>query len=121
MKTTLKTIKKDATYDGKLDHEAYSDLIKWFCYHEAKKEYGIWKEKLNAIDWTKARDYENADALICMAKENAHDTTAWGEKELTINNEPTGIFEDDDYNYDNSATFYIRTNGTICSLIEDID
>tara|TARA_R110000764_G_scaffold177706_2_gene263920 strand:- start:826 stop:1200 length:375 start_codon:yes stop_codon:yes gene_type:complete len=119
MKTTLKTIKKDATYDGKLDLEAYENLVKWFCYHEAKKEYNILKEKLSTIDWTKIKDFDSADHLISMAKENAYDIVSWSENELTINNEPTGIFENDNHNYDNSATFYIRTNGTILSLLED--
>jgi hypothetical protein len=119
MKTTLKTLKKDATYDGKLDQETYAELVQWFCYHEAKKEYDKLVKALEE-NWIPTEYFKTADCLIACAQENAWDTNAWPNLELEVNNEPTGIFQnDDDANYDKTAAYLTRTIGSIVGLIED--
>jgi|TARA_R110002020_G_C15700098_1_gene720807 hypothetical protein len=118
MKTTLKTLKKDATYDGKLDQETYAELVQWFCYHEAKKEYDKLVKALKE-NWV-LTEHLTADLLIANAKDNAWDVKAWHELELKVNNEPTGIFDNDDpAHYDITATYLNRTIGSIVGLIED--
>ena len=116
---TLEELKQEATYDGKLDQEAYSELVQWYCYHEAKKEYD---KLVNSIrqNWIAVEHFKTADFLIASARDNAWDVDAWHELELTINNEPSGIFDDyDPKHYDRTATYLIRTIGSIIGLCED--
>jgi hypothetical protein len=118
MKTTLKELKKDATYYGKLDQEAYAELVQWFCYHEAKKRLDKLVKALKE-NWV-PMEHLTADSLIASAQENAWDVNAWSKLELEVNNEPTGIFDDDDPDrYDRTATYLNRTIVSIVGLIED--
>ena len=119
MKTTLKDIKNDATYDDKLDHDVYKDLIQWYCYHEAKQEYNKLVTLLRE-NWVATEDFETADSLIATAQDNAWQINDWDELELKINNESTGIFDEDNPDhYDRTATYLKRTIGSIVGLMED--